>query len=105
MDNLTGFIVSVRSRTHGPSSYEYDGVRRTLGPGEEFIGYYWQITDVAHIQEVTIVDPEKKTFVYGEQAIFDTSEVTISIRALRAEVSYSGGDFSKFERWISLNGR
>jgi len=113
MENLTGFIVSVRPK-HGQSvNYECDGNSHTLAADDEFVGYYWQITDVAlsvplaHIQEVSLVDTERKQFAYGKRVRFPLPDIAVSIRALRGDVSYTGSmvKLDQIERWFPINSR
>jgi hypothetical protein len=111
-ENLTGFIVEVRSKTQAPISYQYDSKSKTLKPSETFVGYFWQMTDKqddgtwekAYIHETRLVDISKKLFSYGGKAIFSYNEVLLTILALRGPDSnnrYLSREFEIYETWNS----
>jgi hypothetical protein len=113
MDNLTGFIVDVRTKDQIPISYQYNTESKVLRPNETFLGYFWQMTGSqgdgtftkAHIHEIQLLDIDKKLFSYGGETIFANDSVLITIRALRGPVSnnrYLSKEFKKYETWNSI---
>lgn len=79
MENITGFIVRVKPLGRKPTHYYYNGSETILDIGDEFIGYFWQMTEKdevgkfhkAHIRKVILIDSEKLFFRYGGEAAFD----------------------------------
>lgn len=80
----------------------------TLGKGEEFIGYFWQMTSPcndghfseAHVTKINLVDPDNRLYSRGENAVFPVDGVSISVRALRGEIPYTPPGYEGYERWF-----
>jgi len=112
-ENLTGFIVEVRTKDQISVTYQYAGTCKTLKPNQTFVGYFWQMTEKqddgtfkkAHIQEIQLIDMANKLFSYGKQAVFAVDQIVISILALRGPDSnnrYLSEEFNKYETWNSV---
>ena len=114
MENITGFIVEVRTRGERPVAYDYGGDLATLNAGEPFIGYVYMMTQkgefhenkpfiMAHIDKIEIVDREKRTFKYNQKAVFNLNEVTVKIWGLRGPESNNTCLPEKFKRYDTWN--
>jgi len=106
MENLTGFIVSVRTKSNSPVSYTIDNEPVVLLPGEEFIGYLQAETQDslesdwtrAHLQKVILMSEKRKLFRYGGSATFASGGIVVSILAKRGSNSYPH-EFDQYETW------
>jgi hypothetical protein len=91
MQNLTGFIVEVRTIGESPINYISDGQRCELSPDEVFVGYCWSEMEplpdgsFAKVQviETRLVDNVKRLFEYERKAVFKARDIVMTIRALR----------------------
>ena len=83
MDNITGFIVTVKGKQNKPVKYYSDGIEKTLDPEEAFLGYFWQMTgrtvngcwEKAHVSEVKSLMPSKSFLDTGERQYFQPWEL------------------------------
>ena len=113
MENITGFIVRVLPLDEKPTEFIYYGEIATLNVGDEFIGYFWQMTDKddagnfqkAHIRKINLVDPEKRLFKFEGEAKFNVSTVLISIHAKIGPESknrFLSQEFDEYDTWNLL---
>lgn len=113
MQNLTGFIVSVKPKGNEPIDYKYNNEIRTLLPDEDFIGYFWVMsntdkTDPPHfagIHKIALVSNQGH-FKYEKEAWFDIEKVNISIIAKRGPESnnrFLPKEYDGFETWNAIN--
>jgi len=106
MENLTGFIVSVRTKSNSPVSYTIDNEPAVLLPGEEFIGYLQSETQDslesdwtrAHLQKVILMSEKRKLFRYGGSATFASGGIVVSILAKRGPATYPA-EYDQYETW------
>ena len=110
MEDLTGFIVNVKSIGNKSIKYKYDEKIKSLSKDEVIIGYFWQMTErdetgkcmKAHIHEVILIDYGKLLFKYGKEMIFNSSEVKIKIIAKRGWKSNNENlskEYDQYETW------
>jgi len=113
MENITGFIVKVTPKGSEPVKYQYDGKTSMLDFNEDFIGYFWQMTgrnddnswQFAHINKLSLIDPDRKQFRYEKEAIFDIPTVNIAIKAKRGPDSnnrFLPDKFDHLETWYPM---
>lgn len=113
MADPMGFIVEVRTKSQKSLSYKYGDQSRVLEPNETFIGYFRQTTEAgfngtfkkAYIQEIQIVDHDKKLFEYGEEAVFPLEDISINIWALRGPESNNTclpPEYQQYETWNNI---
>ncbi len=112
-NNITGFIVDVKPISGKTVEYIYDGKKKFLLETDIFTGYFWSMTGSnengiwknAHITKISLIDTQKLLFQYEKEAIFDTSNVEIIIKAKRGPDSnniYLPKEYEKYETWNSV---
>lgn len=105
-ENLTGFIVEVRPRKDNAQIFSQNGEERYLSISAPILGYFQQMTDKkndgrfhkAHLIEIEIADPEKKSYKELDQITVKIDDVNITIRALRGGNEYPS-EFAIYETW------
>ncbi len=113
MDNITGFIVEVKSKSGETVEYTYNNEKTILSGNDVFVGYFWQMTVPekdgeyykAHITKISLIDKQKLLFRYEKEAVFDTNEVEITIKAKRGPESnnkFLEKTYDKYETWNSV---
>lgn len=115
MEGRPGFVVTVVPNKER-ISYQSEGLLKTLSPGDEFIGYFWQILTqrdgvqchVANITRIVASDGVSKLYHYADEAWFDMGDIITTIIALRGPRSnnrFLAKKFRVFETWdIVRNG-
>jgi hypothetical protein len=114
VENMTGFIVRVTPRSSVEIYYSSSGNQLKLIPGQEVVGYFWQMTsrredstfDTLHITRFDLIERNnKKYYIQHENLQFIEEEVNVEIVALRGPESnnrYLSKEHQHLEMWERL---
>ena len=91
MDNITGFIVSVRTKGTTPVPYTSGNEEKFLQPTEELLGYFQSISlsaigaheGIGHIKETVPINRKRYRYYWGNDISFQTIDMHIEIKANR----------------------
>ncbi len=110
MEGRPGFVVRVAPSKEESITYHSEGLVKTLGPEDEFIGYFWQVLTESngvqcHLANITRIVPNdgaSKLYHYADEAWFDMGDIKTTIVALRGPVSnnrFLAKKYRVFETW------
>lgn len=107
MENNTSCIVKVTPLHTEGVEYQFEKEIRRLSPGEEFLGYFWQILTImdkdayrfAYIHKIKLIDSVNGIFKYEGQAIFVVKDIQTTLVARRGPNKYFGKRYKKLPEW------